>query len=138
MTHLTLTRLPHCEVEQKRSSWVAGILDVCTQMFKATPLFFCCCVTHRRTICRSRKNVMASREGSCRKLTLLFGSDGDKRLIFVLAGCEEERGKGGAVCQLAFSQCTHALILLFSTVLRTAEVRITLSPPFNATDTTHA
>lgn len=81
---------------------------------------------------------------------LAFHSDGVQKADAVLRVLvrdvkrreEEEEVWCGVVCsgfrQLAFSQCTHALILLFLTVLRTAEVWITLSPPFNATDTVHA
>jgi len=50
------------------------------------------------------------------------------------------RNKKGVVwlSQFAFSQRTRDLILLFSTVLRTADVEITLSPPFDAIDILYA
>lgn len=55
-----------------------------------------------------------------------------------MRGGEKRRCCAQRFSQLAFSQCTHALILLFLLVLRTAEVRITPGPVFSTTDSKHA
>lgn len=82
----------HCG--EKYSSWVAGILDLNTQMIKTTTLV-CCYVTHHWTAC-----VMVSRDTlwSCRQETdLAFVQTGIKGRCCARSVSAEER-KGGVVC----------------------------------------
>lgn len=137
MIHLTLTRRPVVKIVL---SWWTSVC-VRTDAQNNIP-FPSRCLTHNRSV---SVKMWCSPErcgkGPAENWLCFFCSGADKKEDVVLAGYEEEKKGGRCVqrfSQLAFSLCTHALILLFSTVPRTAEVRITPSPPFNATDTIHA
>lgn len=97
--------------------------------------------TRHPFLCVPRKrNGLLRLQGVLQKSCLFFPRT-DRKKADACAGCWEGRKKGfwaQRFSQLAFSQCTHALILLFSLVLRTAEVRITPGPVFSTTDSKHA
>lgn len=140
MIHLTLTRQPVVKIVL---SWLQERWErVCAQMCKTTSpsppavwhiivAFLWKCSGLQRDAGRVLQKTDFAFFALARIKRRMLCSQGIRR-----------RKKGGRCVQrfsqLAFSLCTHALILLFSTVPRTAEVRITPSPPFNATDTIHA